>query len=77
MTNMFPIRNQRDGSEFRLCSKNKYVNSLDSQDANLQILGKNDADSFKSDGRGSIRPHFCKDLAKTQIFQACLCGGEY
>ena len=40
MTNMFPIKSQKDGSEFRLCSKNKYVNSLERQDANLQSLRK-------------------------------------
>lgn len=37
---MFPIQSQKDGSEFRLCGKNKYVNSLERQDANLQSLRK-------------------------------------
>lgn len=37
---MFPIQSEKDGSEFRLCGKNKYVNLLERQDANLQSLRK-------------------------------------
>ena len=37
---MLPIKSQKDGPEFRLCSKNKYVNSLDRQDVNLQSMGR-------------------------------------
>lgn len=37
---MLPIKSQKDRSEYRLCSKNKYVNSLDRQDVNLQSMGR-------------------------------------
>ena len=76
MTNMFPIKSQKDGSEFRLCGRNKYVNSLERQDANLKPE-ENNEDSFKSEGRGSISPCYCETWLAHRFFRACLCEGEY
>ena len=47
-----------------MCSKNKYVNSLVRQDADLLSLGRDEADSFQSVGRGSVGPHYSKSLAE-------------
>lgn len=71
MINMWSIKSQKDGSEFGLCSKNKYVKSLDWADVTLQRW-VNDEESFRCEGRGNIRPHYSKSLARKQIFQGIL-----
>lgn len=74
---MFLIKSQKDGSEFRLCSKNKYVNSLYSQDANLLSLGQmmRTASNLKEEAASGLI--IIKAWLENRFFRTCLCGGEY
>lgn len=74
---MFPIKSQKDGSEFRFRGKNKYANSLDRQDANSQSLGKlmRTASNLREEAVSGLI--IVKAWLKNRFFRACLCGGEY
>ena len=74
---MFPIKSQKDGSEFRLFSKKKYVNSLDKQDSDLQSLRKmlRTASNLREEAASGLI--IVKAWLENRVFRACLCGGEY
>lgn len=78
MTNVFLLyQSQKDGSEFRLCGKNKYVNLLERQDANLQSLRKimRTASNLREEAASGLV--IVKPGLSVGIFRACLCEGEY
>lgn len=78
MTHMWPIKSQKDGSEFRSRSKNKYVKSLDRQDVTLHTEpGKmiRRASNLMEEAASGLL--IVKAWLEKFFFRACLCGGEY